>query len=638
MDLSDEQLLERYIAGCDDRAFGVLVGRHLDLVHAVARRVTGNDEMARDVAQAVFIRLAAQAACLPQGVALPAWLHRSTRTLAMNSVRTEVRRKARERLALPAMDPNSPAEPDWSALSPMVDELVDHLPAADREILVLRYYCEQSHGAIATRLGLTEAVARKRAYRAVEKLRTLLGKRGIATSSAALATLLPAHAAPAAPALLAASILQAAQGITPVAPSLFTSILITMNASQKIVFAGAVLLLLAATGYSLAPDPGAGSAAGGMSSTPQDSSPGHRGDKIDGARTRTARAVPATAAERLERLRTIMAMASSTDRHAALIAYLDELPPALFQEAADFLIAGGTDSEAIGLLASAWAKADLPSALAFADTLPRSSVGFGMEEQMIKDWELADPHAALAWAASTSVRSRYNVRWMLERLSRRVPEEMGKLLRELPPGNEKAESVRLMVVELMGRPGVAAQPEILQRILAGASESQRAVIYGQMAFWSMNHPDVGFALVKEHPEALPFADLDTVFAEWVGMDRDAALAAFAELPPGEMRDQSARGLIYSAARSQPEEALNLMDQYPGLMSETYLLGFLEILNETAPELALGQSYRIADAGDRDESIGSQLKAWLKREPAAAEAWLEEHPQPEAILKKLPAKN
>ncbi|RYD41248.1 MAG: RNA polymerase sigma-70 factor, partial [Verrucomicrobiaceae bacterium] len=82
--MDDRTLLDRYLASHDEGAFRELVGRHLDFVHAVARRVTGNDELARDAAQATFVKLARNAARVPRTLSLSAWLHRISRCAAVD--------------------------------------------------------------------------------------------------------------------------------------------------------------------------------------------------------------------------------------------------------------------------------------------------------------------------------------------------------------------------------------------------------------------------------------------------------------------------------------------------------------------------------------------------------------------------
>ena len=194
MELSDRELLDRFATRHDEAAFRTLVERHLALVHGVARRVTGNEDLARDVAQSTFVRLAERAALIPKDLWLTAWLHRVTHHLAIDLVRREDARKKYELATLdPAlMDPDP--SPAWPELAPVVDTLINGLPAADRELLLLRYYRNEPHAVVARKLGISEAATKKRASRALEKLRVLLAKKGIATTATALATVLPAHA------------------------------------------------------------------------------------------------------------------------------------------------------------------------------------------------------------------------------------------------------------------------------------------------------------------------------------------------------------------------------------------------------------------------------------------------------------
>ena len=84
MSVSDRSLLDRFAATRDEAAFRALVTRYLGQVHGVALRVTGNADLAADMAQATFIRLAERAATLPADLSLAAWLHRTVRSLALS--------------------------------------------------------------------------------------------------------------------------------------------------------------------------------------------------------------------------------------------------------------------------------------------------------------------------------------------------------------------------------------------------------------------------------------------------------------------------------------------------------------------------------------------------------------------------
>ncbi len=71
---TDEERLRRYATECSEEAFRELVDTHVDLVHSVAWRQTGDPHAAKDVAQSVFADLAGKAARLPRGTVLPGWL------------------------------------------------------------------------------------------------------------------------------------------------------------------------------------------------------------------------------------------------------------------------------------------------------------------------------------------------------------------------------------------------------------------------------------------------------------------------------------------------------------------------------------------------------------------------------------
>src|SRR4051794_23185895 len=74
--LSDEQLLQRFIADRDEAAFEVLVWRHGPKVLGVCRRVLGNAADADDAFQATFLILARKAGSIGKREAVGGWLYR----------------------------------------------------------------------------------------------------------------------------------------------------------------------------------------------------------------------------------------------------------------------------------------------------------------------------------------------------------------------------------------------------------------------------------------------------------------------------------------------------------------------------------------------------------------------------------
>ena len=97
---SDAQLLDRFVAGRDERAFEALVVRHGRSVYAVCRDVLRDQHDAEDAFQATFLILARKAGSLWVGDSLAAWLHRVAHRVAVEASREKARRQAVEKIGL----------------------------------------------------------------------------------------------------------------------------------------------------------------------------------------------------------------------------------------------------------------------------------------------------------------------------------------------------------------------------------------------------------------------------------------------------------------------------------------------------------------------------------------------------------
>src|ERR1035438_4824346 len=139
--------------------------------------------------------------------------------------------------------------PDWSQLSPVIEEALHELSETDRHAILLRFFQKKTLNEVGAGLNLTENAARMRVDRALDKLRGQLARRGITTTSAALAAVVSANAVQAAPAGFAATISTAAiAGSTIHVSTLIAATkTITMTTLQKTIVAAA-LALAAGTG------------------------------------------------------------------------------------------------------------------------------------------------------------------------------------------------------------------------------------------------------------------------------------------------------------------------------------------------------------------------------------------------------
>ena len=243
----DSELLADFARTNSEAAFAELVRRHVNLVYSAAlRQVNGDAHLAQDVAQSVFTDLARKADSLSRRASLTGWLYTSAHFAAAKIVRGENRRRDREEKFM--REPNATApEADWEKLRPTLDDAMHELKEADRDAILLRYFENQPFIQVGAKLGLNENAARMRVERALEKLREIFLRRGVATTSA-LASAISANAVQLAPAHLAAALTAASLAAT--GTGTFTLMKILTMTKLKLAFS-ALVVTGAATAFVL---------------------------------------------------------------------------------------------------------------------------------------------------------------------------------------------------------------------------------------------------------------------------------------------------------------------------------------------------------------------------------------------------
>lgn len=190
--MEDWDLLRGYARNGYDEAFRELLQRHARLVYSAALRKLGDAHMAQDVTQRTFCLLAQRAASLPKTGSLVGWLYTTACRLANDCRRAERRRQLREDIAARmhphSSDPSlSDSEDSWKILAPALDDAVASLADKDRLAVLLRYFDRRSMREIGAVFGVSEAAAKMRVGRALDRLRLLLVTRGINVSAGLLA-------------------------------------------------------------------------------------------------------------------------------------------------------------------------------------------------------------------------------------------------------------------------------------------------------------------------------------------------------------------------------------------------------------------------------------------------------------------
>jgi RNA polymerase sigma factor (sigma-70 family) len=235
-----QTLLAEYAGNGSETAFRELVARYIDFVYSAASRmVESAPHLAEDVTQIVFADLARKAGSLSREVMLGRWLHRHTCYVAANLMRGERRRHTRERRAAEMNNMPDHSPENLAQIAPILDDAINHLGTEERTAILLRFFEQRDLRSVGFALGGNEEAARKRVSRALDKLQVLLKRRGVALSTAALATVLATGTVKAAPAGLAVSV--GTSALAGAAPGALTLLKLMAMTKLKAGIAGAII-------------------------------------------------------------------------------------------------------------------------------------------------------------------------------------------------------------------------------------------------------------------------------------------------------------------------------------------------------------------------------------------------------------
>lgn len=169
----DEELIEKAQTG-DRDAFGRLVERHYDFMHATAWRWCGNAADADDIVQTACVKLAGAIRTFRGASRFRTWLY----TLVLNAARDHRREAQRERrnAANYAADPTGHSANDNRDHIEALWATVRELPDKQCDSVLLVYGEGMSHSAAADILGCSEATVSWHVHEARKRLKILLGR------------------------------------------------------------------------------------------------------------------------------------------------------------------------------------------------------------------------------------------------------------------------------------------------------------------------------------------------------------------------------------------------------------------------------------------------------------------------------
>ncbi len=167
----ERELVEAAVGG-DLESFGELCRQYYATMVAVAYVALRDHHLAEDAAQESFARALVRVRSLKDGAKFAPWLAAICRNVAKDMAVARARRISTGDLSQLARQNNG----DQSIRQ--VHQAIERLPARMKELIVLRYYDNQSYEHMASVLGISPAAINGRLARAKRKMANYLRRNG----------------------------------------------------------------------------------------------------------------------------------------------------------------------------------------------------------------------------------------------------------------------------------------------------------------------------------------------------------------------------------------------------------------------------------------------------------------------------
>ena len=352
-----------------------------------------------------------------------------------------------------------------------------------------------------------------------------------------------------------------------------------------------------------------------------------RSTRPDGGRT------SASAEERLKRLESIIRGENALERNRALLAYIDQIAPADFEAAiAKFRGLGITESRfsEYAMLLTAWSQVDPTAALAYAKANTRS--GFAATT-ILSSWAATDPDAAIRWAQANHTGTDANpyLAGIIRTLGATDPVRASDLLTGMPRSQERGEALDAMLPHVLAQGAEAARTWIAALTDESLRNGSMMRAAEQMA---QTDPKGTADWLLANPGEATKRSLDSVLGTWAAADTKAAVSYFEALPKGDSRNDAFRGVISAIASQDAGAAAAMIDSHAADVTDSTLQSFVWHSFGSDPALALNYIGRIADQGSQERMYGRTLDTWLNRDPASAQAWMQQNTLPENVARQF----
>ena len=439
----------------------------------------------------------------------------------------------------------------------------------------------------------------------------------------ALATLLPAHACTVAPSSLLSGVLAAGQAAVPGSSLVFNTQHL-MTSTQKATVASAALIFLGSAGYALRPassvDGPNGFTGGGRDQVAVHEHPSKMAERVF---------AELSAADRMERIRRILAIDDSYERLAETLDFVSWIKPSQFGETLDQVrsFEGVPAAELEKYLLASWAKVE-----------PRGAAEWAMErdafpEDFFKWWAEVDADEAMDWIMREMPEA-LGDEWSFRRhlvslLSMVASKDPSKAVELIGRVTEIGKRERLLVA--IGAQLKSEGPDAYEALVATVEAGpERSALIEDGASWMIQN---GRALTAHDW----FANNEMLRKELRVRDtfRNACIFAPRDvfdqlklLPDGPLKDEAVAGVCLASVQQIPlNELFDLLEQHPAVNSDEVIGGMIDEL--PYPD-RFRELWRVNDPKYREELQEAALISWATGLPEVVKEWMEEHPVSDVV--------
>src|SRR5262245_9217723 len=178
--IPDRSLVDLIAAG-DKRAFETLYLRHRSHVFRYLIRLIGNDPVAEEIVNDVFLEVWRNAHRFEAKSQVATWLLAIARYKALSALRRRSEAQIDEDAVAAIADPADDAETtaDRQSRSAILKKCLTQLPAAQREVIDLVYYQDKSVEEVAKFVGVAANTVKTRMFYARNRMAGLLNEAGL---------------------------------------------------------------------------------------------------------------------------------------------------------------------------------------------------------------------------------------------------------------------------------------------------------------------------------------------------------------------------------------------------------------------------------------------------------------------------